>query len=532
MIILRTLEIGWAAARLATAAAADRLRPDRSTSSFPRTLRQTFERLGPTFVKLGQALSQRRDLLPPTWIAELSRLQEAARPFSGEQAQRMIEAALGQPIHDVFLVFEIEPLAAASVAQVHRAQLRDGQDVVVKVLRPGVRTQIDRDMRILFGLTSIATVVAPALRERQAAALVRELWRNLRKETDLQEEARNIRRFARAFAHSQTIFIPNVIDGLSSTQALVQQLSHGRPFGGAELQPQADRLARAFIDFYMEQFFTFGLFHADPHPGNIFVMEDGRLCFHDFGAVGWLDSRSRQALMGFMQGFIHQDADWLTQAAIDLGLLPSSVDRVAVADGVEAILADLAGAPLVDWSIASVMLAVARLGGGAVVLPPHLAAMIRTVFTAEGSLRLLDPNLDVVKTLAASGSELLGKSAAALQIDRAGLARLKWEAALAARAAPALAAGGLHNLQGREGFAIPLRLPELPDAARRMGLAADRMTLALVTLGLYIAASLLMQHSIGPRILGDLPLLAAIGYGLALWFTFRLARAIGRSGGR
>lgn len=531
MLILRTLQIGWAMARFAFAAGTDRLRRDGAPSALPMALRRILEGLGPTFVKLGQALGQRRDLLPPAWIAELSRLQEAVPPFSGNEARRLVEAALGRPIDDTFARFELQPLAAASVAQVHRAQLRDGREVVVKVLRPRVRVRIDQDMRILLILAGAATALSPRLRQRRAVELVRELWRNLRQETDLTAEARNIRRFARAFASSPTVFIPDVVDGLSSTEALVQEMSHGRRFEDPALKPQADRLSRAFIDFYMAQFFEVGLFHADPHPGNIFVMEDGRLCFHDFGAVGWLDRGSRQALMSFVQGFIHQDPSWLTQAAIDLGLVSGAADRAAVTQGIEAILADLAGAPLEAWSIAAVMLAVARLGGGeAVALPPHLAALVRTVFTAEGSLRLLDPTLDVVQALTASGEELIGKAAASLT-DDSGLARLKWEAATAARAAAGLMATGLHGLQNPGDLAVPLRLPEVPDAVRRMSLAADRIALALVTLGLYVAASLLMQHSIGPRILGDLPLLAAVGYGLALWFTFKLVRGIDRTGG-
>ncbi|MFC3068485.1 ABC1 kinase family protein [Phenylobacterium soli] len=518
--------------RLAVTAMEDRFRRDATAPALPVALRRALEGLGPTFVKLGQALGQRRDLLPAAWIVELSRLQDAAAPFPGEEARRLVERALGRPIDDMFARFEVQPLAAASVAQVHRAQLRDGRDVVVKVLRPHVRAQIDQDMRVLLSLAGLATTLVPRLRERRTVELVHELWRNLRKETDLKEEARNIRRFARAFAGSPTVFIPDVVDGLSSADALVQAMSQGRRLEDPDLKPQADRLARGFVDFYMAQFFGVGLFHADPHPGNIFVMEDGRLCFHDFGAVGWLDRRSRQALMSFVQGFIHQDPEWLTQAAIDLGLIAASADRAAVAQGVEAILADLTGAPLEEWSIAAVMLAVARLGGGgAVALPPHLAALVRTVFTAEGSLRLLDPTLDVVQALTASGEELfVGKAGAALT-DDSGLVRLKWEVAAAARAAPSLAAKALHRVQDQAGLAVPIRLPEVPDAVRRMSLGADRIALALVTLGLYVAASLLMQHSIGPRILGDLPLLAALGYGLALWFTLKLVRGIGRSGG-
>lgn len=528
MIILRAFRIGGAAAGLLWAAAAERLSPG-AGPGFPVRLRRTLERLGPTFVKLGQALSQRRDLLPDRWTSELSRLQADARPFAAETAAAAVQAALGAPAHDLFESFDPSPLAAASVAQVHRALLHDGREVVVKILRPGVRTQIDRDMRILLGVAAFAGATIPALRRRRTTALVRELWRNLRRETDLQEEARNIRRFARAFEGSPTVFIPDVVEDLSAEGVLVQVMSHGRDISDPSLAAQAGALSRAFVDFYLQQFFVLGVFHADPHPGNIFVMADGRLCFHDFGAVGVLDARSRRALLAFLQAFAAQDPEWLTDAAVDLGLLSPTADRQDIARGVEAILADLTGAPLKDWSIAGVMMSIARLGGGdTLALPPHLAALVRTVFTAEGALRTLDPDLDVTRTLSESAEALLVKGGLA---DGAGddLRRLKWETALAARGLPAAAARMLHG--GGKGGGLPLAFPDLPAAASRLGRAADRIAIALVTFGLYVAASLLMQHSIGPRIFGDLPLFAAVGYGLALWFTWRLVRSIDRTDG-
>jgi ubiquinone biosynthesis protein len=533
VIIIRTLQIGWAAMGLMAAVAADRLEPRerKKGSLFPLKLRCALERLGPTFVKLGQALGQRPDLLPTAWTAELSRLQEAVAPFPGETAVKMVEAALAQPLARRFQTFEIEPLAAASVAQVHSARLLDGREVVVKVLRPNVRAQIDQDMRILILVAGIAAALVPALRERQSMALVRELWRNLQRETDLTEEAKNVRRFARAFKDSPIVSIPDVIEGLSFQGVLVQEMSHGRRIGDPTLASKAGPLSQAFIDFYLQQFFVLGLFHADPHPGNVFVMDDGRLCFHDFGAVGWLDARSRQALMAFVQGFIHQDSEWLTQAAFDLGLLTPAADRRMVERGVEEILAGLAGAPLEQWSIGSVMLSIARLGGGqTIVLPPRLAALVRTVFTAEGTLRLLDPTLNLVETLTNSGKSLISNAEFG-KGDDAGLARLKWEVGLAARSAPATVARTLGRLGASEGLSLPVHLPEVAAAATRMARAADRIALSLVTLGLYIAASLLMQHSLGPRFPGDLPVLAAVGYALALWFTLRLVRSIAATGG-
>ncbi len=527
MIILRAFHIGFVAFGLLVAAVWARVRPQ-AALDLPARVRRALERLGPPFVKLGQALSQRRDLLSPVWTAELSRLQSAARPFSAEAAVAAIEAALGQRPDVLFLDFDPTPLAAASVAQVHQARLQDGRAIVVKVLRPGVRSQIDRDMRIVVAVAWLGTILIPFLRRRHVVLVAREIWRNLRRETDLEEEARNIRRFTRAFQDSATVFIPDVIEALSAPTVLVQQMSHGRDISDPALADKAQALARAFVNFYLEQFFRLGVFHADPHPGNIFVLEDGRLCFHDFGAVGMLDRASRRALMAFVQAFATQDPAWLADAAGDLGLLTPGVDRMAIARGVEAILVELEGMPLQAWSIADLMFDIARLGGrDAVMLPPHLAVLMRTVFTAEGTLRTLDPTLNVTQMFSESAAQILqslegSKGGGAHAFDR-----FRWEIATAARDLPQAAARWLHDARLDGGLSV--RLPDATAAADRLGRAADRIALALVVLGLYIAASLLMQHSIGPRILGNLPVLAAIGYGLALWFTVRLVRSLDRT---
>lgn len=184
--------------------------------------------------------------------------------------------------------------------------------------------------------------------------------------------------------------------------------------------------------------------------------------------------------------------------------------------------------PLEQWSLANLFLAVARLGdGGSLSLPTHLAVLMRTVFTVEGTLRLLDPTLNVLSALETSDQAKTGMKTV---VGDASVARLKWQAALSLQALPASVAELLRGVARPDGLAVAIRLSEADPLVGRLGQAADRVALALVTLGLYIAASLLMQHSIGPRIFGDLPVLAAIGYVIALWFTLKLMRGIGRTG--
>lgn len=528
MIIAQLLRIGALVVSLLCLATIERLRrTPQESSTLPRRLRMTLERLGPTFIKLGQALSLRRDLLADAWLVELSRLQDRATPFSGHEARRAVEAALGRPIDQVFAEFETEAMAAASIAQVHRARLADGRAVIVKVRRPDIRAQIDRDMRALLAVCRLALMLAPHLRRVRPLPLLEEIWANLRRETDLRQEARNIRRFAEAFRDWPALYIPEVIHEFHSEAVLVQEMSGGAGIG----DPSVDgpRFAQILLDAYLHQFFVVGLFHGDPHPGNLFITADGRLCFHDFGLVGYLDSAARRALALYLQAFVSQDAAWLLDAAIELRLLGGTLDRAAFMRGIEEILADFAALPLKDWSAAQVVMRVARLGSAEnFAIPQNLVVLMRTLSLLESALRTLDPDLriiDALVTRSRGAMEEIRRHATAT-----GMARLTTEAALTAQDLPGLVAAWLHRAQRGGGPLLVTRHEGLEGLEARLDRTGNRLSVALVTLGLYVAASLLMQHSLGPRVLGDLPLLALLAYALALWLSVRLIRTITRSG--
>ncbi len=527
MIGGRLLRIGAAATSLLGTAAVERARataPERS--QLPRRLRLALERLGPTFVKLGQTLSLRRDLLPDSWLVELSRLQDNVAPFPAADARYAVEVALGRPAEQIFAAFEAEPMAAASIAQVHRARLPDGRAVIVKIRRPGIRDQIDRDMRALVAIARLVLVLAPGLRRYQPLRIVDEIWVNLRKETDFRHEARNIRRFREAFREWPTVSAPDAIDDLYSEAVLVQEMSGGRSIG----DPSVDgpRLARVLIDAYLHQFFVAGLFHGDPHPGNLFVMPDGRLCFHDFGLVGYLDGRTRRSLAVYLQAFVSKDAAWMLDAAVELGLLGGSIDRPVFTRGIEEILSDFATRPLKDWSLAEAVLRVARLGSGEnLVLPQNLVVLVRALFLVESALRTLDPDFKVLDMLLARGGAMM-EGVLRGGPPTSASTRLKTEAALAAQDLPGTIASWLHRAQREGGGPLAAMRHASPEA--QLDRVGNRLALAIVTLGLYVAASLLMLDSAGPRVLGDLPLFALLGYALAFLSSFRLMRAIARSG--
>ncbi len=486
-----------------------------------------FERLGATFVKLGQGLSLHRDLLPDDYIHALQSLQDRVAPFPDEVARREVEQALGKSIPELFAEFESHPMAAASIAQVHKARLRDGRWVVVKIRRPRIKAQIDRDMRLLRGVLRVLLALLPWLRRYEPLALVDEIWTNLRKETDFRREARNVTRFVEAFRGSATVHVPAVIDGLYTESVLMQELSGGRRVDDPAVRAQGAQLAQAFVEAYLQQVFVMGLFHGDPHPGNLFIMESGRICFHDFGIVGALDPPTRRNLAAFLLAFVYQDSEWMLDAALDLGLLAGALDRAEFRQGLQEIIQDYAGLPLKDWSLAEAFVRVARLGHGRNIRIPHnLLALMRTMYLMENAVRDLDPDFNLLQSLLGKAEEVLRSSAGAGA--ETGLNRLRFEAAAGAHELPAELGAWIHRIRAK-GLELQLQHHGLEELEKCIDRSSNRVALALVTLGLYIAASLLMQHSIGPR-LGEMPLLAAAGYALALWFTWRLARGISRSG--
>ena len=485
------------------------------------------ERLGATFVKLGQGLSLHSDLLPDDYILALQSLQDRVAPFPDEIARREVEQALGKPIAELFAEFEAHPLAAASIAQVHKARLRDGRQVVVKIRRPRIKAEIDRDMRLLRGVMRMMLMLFPWLRRFEPLAIIDEIWTNLRKETDFRKEAHSIKCFAEAFKDSATVHVPALIEGLYTESVLVTELSGGRRVDDPAVRAQGARLAQAFVEAYLQQVFVLGVFHGDPHPGNLFIMDSGQICFHDFGIVGVLDPRMRRHLAAFMLAFVYQDGEWLLDAAVDLGLLAGDLNRDEFRQGLQEIIQDYAGRPLKDWSLAEGFVRIARLGEGRNVRVPHnLLVLMRAMFLMENAVRGLDPEFNLLAGLLGKAEEVLRSSAGAGA--ETGLNRLRFEAAAGAHELPAELGAWIHKVRAK-GLELQLQHHGLEELEKHIDRSSNRMALALVTLGLYIAASLLMQHSIGPR-LGEMPLLAAVGYGLALWFTWRLARGISRSG--
>lgn len=493
----------------------------------PVQLRLTLESLGTTFIKLGQGLSLRRDLLPAVYLETLEGLQSTVPPFDSAVAGKTIEAAFGKPVEELFAEFDYQPFAAASVAQIHRAKMADGRQVAVKVRRPGIVRQVEADLRLLRRVLRLGLLLFPALRAHQPLELVDELADFLRLEVDLAHEAGNMRRLAKVFQALPMVTMPALIEPLVHAEVVVQSFSSGRPLVDASGSDRASELALVVLDAYLHQLFADGVFHADPHPGNLFEMPDGRVCFHDFGSIGYLDPESRASLAQLIDSIVVHDSAGVLDAAVVMGFIQGTVERRTYQRSISEILARMASLPLQDWSVAEAIWQVARIGSGANFrLPRHLLVLLRTLFLAENTLRMLDPKLDLVLSLHERSSGIKEK------LETGASQRpLTERITRTAQQLPALLADVLRQLQiadGRPSLSVHHHgLEELDLSISRTG---NRLALALINLGLYLAGSILMLHSGGPLVWEHVPVTAALAYGMAALLSLRLVFAVWRSG--
>ncbi|MEU8804159.1 AarF/UbiB family protein [Spirillospora sp. NPDC048819] len=366
-----------------------------------RELTQALEQAGVAFVKLGQVMSTRRDVLPPEFVSELGRLQDRAAPVPWPEIERVIQEELGALPEDVFAAFDRTPLAAASVAQVHTATLRSGEDVVVKVQRPGIRTVVERDLDIVgrlartlqgragwakaFGVVDLADGFAAALRE----------------ELDFRVEARNMASVAAAgTARGSDIVVPHPYDDLCTGRILVMQRLHGVAIGKAG--PRIDRqgmdrakLAHTLLDTVLRQIVLDGVFHADPHPGNIMLLDDGRLGLIDFGSVGRLDTELRGCLQRMLLAMNRGDAVAVTDAFLEVVARPDELDEQGLARALGAFMTRHLGAGSIpDMTMfTDLFRLVARYD---LAVPAEIAAVFRALATLEGGLTELAPGFGIV----------------------------------------------------------------------------------------------------------------------------------------
>ncbi|MBP7628055.1 MAG: ubiquinone biosynthesis protein UbiB [Zoogloea sp.] len=476
-------------------------------------VRRALEELGPTFVKLGQILATRGDLFPPEWIVEFGKLQDAAPALPFEDLRGQLIEDLGEAPEAVFAELDPVPLAAASLAQVHRARLADGTAVVLKVRRPGIRPVIEADLRLLDRLAEIIEKEAPELVRYRPREVIRQFAHSLRRELDFSAEGRHAERIAALFVGSPEIVVPRIHWQWTGERLNVQDFIEGIPGRQAAALPEGfDRrlLARRGADAVLRMMLEAGFFHADPHQGNVFYLPGNRIAFIDFGMVGRLSEARRFEVATLMHGLVGRDAGKVADVLLDWSA-DSNGDAEALRSEIEAFVDDYHGVPLKKLDLGALLAdVVAILREHGLALPPDLALMIKAFITLEGMGRQLDPDFDIAGEAAPFLREVLLAHLAPRAIARRG-----WEALL----------GGVQMLAGlpqdlgrllraarRGKLQLEVDVPALKSFGDQLDRAASRLTMAIVTAALIVGSSIVMTVDRGGGVatLGLLGFIAAI----------------------
>jgi len=375
-----------------------------------RSLRRALEDAGVTFVKLGQVLSTRPDLLPPAFIDELSRLQDQVTPVGFDEVERELVEELGRPLEEVFAEFDREPLAAASVAQVYTARLHSGTDVVVKVRRPGIDRVVERDLDIVYRVAQSLEMRAKWARSLGVVDLADGFAAALTEELDFRVEARNIAAVS-AVDNGVDVSLPTVHSELSGERVLVMHRLVGTPVRTAIEAVDTERrgsLARALLDCVLRQVLLHGVFHADPHPGNVLLLDDGKLGLLDFGSVGRLDAALRGGLRDLLAAVDRGDPAGLRDGLLEIVDRPDEIDEQRLERALGALMAKHVShgqAPDLDmFTDLFRVVAEFRLS-----IPPPIAAVFRALATMEGTLALLSPGFNILVESRAFANALVGE---------------------------------------------------------------------------------------------------------------------------
>jgi len=367
----------------------------------PQRLRKALEELGPTYIKLGQVLSTRPDLIPVEFTEELSKLQDSVPPFPFADAETIIQRELGAPASDVFDRIDTEPAASASIGQVHRARLKNGEEAAVKIQRPGIRAVIEVDLEIMLHLATLAERHVEELALHKPVTIVEEFARTLEKEIDFRIEAANIDRVAQGFLGDPTVYIPTVFREFSTAAVLTTEYVEGIKISNiGELDAAGyDRrlLCSRGADIVLKQVFRHGFFHADPHPGNIFALPGNVICLLDFGMVGVVDRQTREMFVELVDSVVRRNESRAAQVLLQLTRWEQPPDLRQL----ERELSDFMGRhlyrPLKDIEVGKLLHDLLEIATRFhLQLPPDIFLMLKAISTVEAVGRMLDPEFDMI----------------------------------------------------------------------------------------------------------------------------------------
>jgi len=495
--------------------------------------RLTLEELGPTFIKFGQILSTRHDLVPEAYIKELEKLQDRVPPFEFLEAKKVIEREFGKKLDDIFRTFEQEQIAAASIGQVYRATLFEGEEVAVKVMRPGVEEIIETDLTILMSMAKFAQKHIKESKFFNPVGFVDEFSRIIRFEVDYSHEAQNADRFYSNFQGSKTVKIPKMYMEYTTRHVLCQEFSDGIKITDIEKIEAAGldkkKISTDLANAYLKMIFEDGFYHADPHPGNILVSSDGKIIFLDFGMAGYIDQILRENLTNLIIAIQLDDIDVLIEALSELGLISDSgSESLALRTKLEDLLNKYysLSSKFIDPTafLRDIIDIFSRTKGR---IPTNLMLLSKTLVIRDEISRKIDPDHNFGEMTRPYVKKMLGertkashilKSAGKTALDLVNLMK-NFPRRLN------------HLLTKAEKGTLKLELEHLglDGLVEEMDIMSNRLSFSMIIAALIVGSSLIIQTRMSPSLFG-VPLLGIIGFFIAGFLGLGLLISIIRSG--
>jgi ubiquinone biosynthesis protein len=486
-------------------------------------IRLAITELGTTFIKLGQMLSTRADLIGPDLAAELGQLRSHTPPDPVENIKETIRTELGRPVEELFTEFDDTPLASASIGQVHPAKLASGEKVVVKVQHDGIETKILGDLDIMGMLADLAQKHVSYVRAYQPTSTLREFRRTLLNELDFSAERRNLEEFAENFAKSPHVHFPKVFPDLCSRRVLTMEMLvgvsgedvAGMKASGFDLGEFAVRGA----NMYLDMIFRDGFYHADPHPGNLMMLPGGVVGVLDCGMVGRLDDTMRGEVESLLMSIINKDAVELTDAVMRLGSVPPDLDRDALRTEISNFVSEYGSRSLRDFNLSAALKQMTDIiRRYHILLPSTLAMMLKMLVMLEGTSRTLNPNFNL--------AELIEPYQVKVLKNRFSLDRVLRKIYRAYRDWDRLI-----DILPRDVTEILRRVRngtfETRHSHQRLETTLHRLTLGIMNSAFFLGSSLLLAYKVPPAP-GDLSLIGALGFIMSMYFGYRMLRVIGK----
>jgi ubiquinone biosynthesis protein len=500
--------------------------------SRPERLRLVFEELGPTFIKLGQLLSTRPDLIPADYLGELAKLQDDIPPFAVEEVNQIILEELGRPPEVIFHYFDAKPVAAASIGQVHRARMDSGSEVVLKVQRPGIENRIAVDLEILTHIAQLMEQYLEEVQGHQPMAIVHEFARSLSREIDFSIELANIQRFARQFENNPAVHVPQVYPEFSTDRLLVMEYVRGLKSSNVEqLRDQGydlKLLAERGANLVMEQIFVHGFFHGDPHPGNVFVLPDNVVCFIDFGQMGRLSLKDREDFTDLVLNLVAGNEQKVVSGVLKLTEQFGEVDEEALAWDLGNMMDVYLYRQLRDLEAAKILQDLLDLvTRHKLALKPSFYLMMKALSTVEGLGLMLDPKLELISLAKPFMRKIrlarLQPGRIAEEISTTGSSYLHL-----LRDLPENIRSIVHQLRGGR-MRLEFEHRGLQSLGETLDRVSNRISFAIVLASLIVGSSLIVLSDIPPR-WHSIPVIGLLGFVVAGVMGFWLLLSIIRHG--